>query len=419
MAPIRIGKKELKARFPHLRILGDFSELPIAQMTEMEKARLSVKELKDLKNAESAEFAESRLYGLDGSVKPFGIGGSDVGTIFDVNSFSCASQLYEQKRYPEIYLNRPLDERKKKTFAAGHRAEPIIRAMFEELTEYRTFECDCQVVNPKWPHCIANIDGLVIDHTNEIGIYEGKWSNSPVMIRRYWGKLRNIFNSTRTLGDISNVPMSYVLQCYFYMAVYELNYAYICGGWGFHEDEIGWTKIDRLPPDEEDYFMSVCEEFVMNSAAKIRPSDIGFRNKVKLYNDIYKEFHKTFNVSEKAVKLPDECQEIIETIMELEKKETDIKNKIKAATDEINNEENYNQLEQDLCSAKAALAELLYENEEGILEIDGKEYHVTYKGDMKFKFDKTTCQNDYPEIFDKVYYKQMNARSIKVFERKD
>lgn len=403
--------------FPHLQVLGDFSQTKFAKITEEERKKMSPAELKLLERQEQEFFADSRQHGLDRSIFPFGIGGSDVGTILS-KGFNSPSWLFERKRNFERYRNEKPSAEQQKLFDTGHFAEPVIRSIFERKTKLKTLEWPLQVVNPKYPHCIANVDGLVFEN-GKIGIYEGKWSNKPKVISRVWRKMANHLKDYGTFPDISLVPENYLLQVWFYLAVYELEFAYICGGWGFEDTEIGYTKIYRLPVDKEQELMEICENFVEMTALGIKPTDIDFPQKEKLL-DFYKKSHASIPKRDGIVAFPSVAAITADSVLSLEEEVKSIEKAINAELSEMKKKlcekYNYEQKKNSLLSAKAYFCENMYDKSEGFIETADGIYVIQYtEREGRKGFQKDYCKSKYPEIFDEIYHgkKQKELNIIK------
>ena len=399
------AKEIAKKYFPHVRILGDFSETEFAKYSAMDRMLMSAKEKKKLLDAEQRFFANSRQHGIDDSVYPFGIGGSDVAMIFN-KGFKPASWLYEFKKHFDYYSKLKVSAQVQQMFDSGHFAEPSIRELFSKRSGLVAFDWPLQVVNPKYPHCIANIDGLVVEN-GEIGIYEGKWSKTPKMKREVWSKLCKYLAKDPKTWHPEIVPEKYLLQVYFYMAIYEVSFAYICGGWGYDVNEIGYTRIERLPTEIEKTLMLACEEFVEKTDRGIRPSDYEFENK-KILKDVYSQMHAV-NPSKKGIVVLDpDFAETADEILQLEN-EVEMLNKrisemTKSYKKKLVEEFGLEEKEHVLLNAQTRLAEIMYDYRSGIIETESAIYNILYEErDGRSVFNKQLCESKYPEVFKEVY----------------
>lgn len=368
--------------FPHLRVLGDFDDYEF----ETEK------EFNDF-------FTKAHRNGIDGSIKPFAIGGSQAGAIEGVGYYPPQRTALEIL-YPDRF---PISESLEEIFEQGHRAEPYIRESFKRETGLTVIEWNVQVVNPKYPHCLADIDGLIIED-GKIGVYEGK---SPVNWTKQneWKKIKKAGNKPE---NWYLVPMNYLMQVWYYMAVYEIDFAYICaGGWGFKSSDIAYCRIDRLPPDSELALMNDCEAFVDNTAKGIMPSGDKVEDKKELLTYISEwyrgkplKFDPDYELPEIAASL---SEEIIKLQDEIEIAKKDFRDKITEKEEQLNGK-------------LATLAEMMGENQRASAKLNDKTYTIVYAADSRYSFDKDLCKEKYPDVYDEVYKKKEGVRKITVLE---
>lgn len=382
--------------------LGDLVESPYFATSEEEIEKWPIAKQIAFEAEKQKWFSQTRRHGLDGSIKPFAIGGSDAGTIYGCNKFCPPSVLYEHKRYPELYDAPPTGEQKV-IFDTGHRAEPYIRQSFEFSTGIKVTDWTVQMGNKKYPFAAANVDGLLVED-GVLGIYEGKCPQFYPS-QKPWMEIKNRGN---TPDCLELVPLPYRMQVWFYMAVTGLSFAYICGGgWGFRPDDIGYCRIERLPQAEEAAFMEGIARFVKNTARGKRPSDVDFDDKKKLLEE-YSKIAATKKLVDKPVMLPESAKHLITTIKDGEARKKEISKMVK----ELEKEQGLKEIEDSIVSAKAALAEIMYTAKSAVgADMDGNPVAVTYDFGRK-TFDKELCEKEFPEVFEQVYRAKM--RSIKV-----
>ena len=104
------------------------------------------------------KFSDSRIHGLCGDIHPFALGGSDAATVLGISPWNAPSDLVKEKMG---IIKKPETDKTKYLFGRGHIYEPAIREAFSFVTGLKVDEFDYQVVNDRWPHCVANIDGVV------------------------------------------------------------------------------------------------------------------------------------------------------------------------------------------------------------------------------------------------------------------
>lgn len=236
-------------------ILGDFAILE-KQLAEGQITREEYQQI----------FADSRRHGLKGDIFPFAVGGSDAAAIMGISPWRSPLLLYNEKIG---LIKERISAEKEWTFYMGHVFEDPIREIFSKMSGLKAEPCTLQVTNPKYPHCVANIDGLVWKNMIP-GIYEGKTTRPWTLTRESFGK------------DI--VPLYYAVQVQFYLEMWNLDFAYICCAWGLSKDEVKYIPIERNHALGEQV-CKACEEFAVNAALGIKPSNSIVQNMSVLGKD--------------------------------------------------------------------------------------------------------------------------------------
>lgn len=218
------------------RATGDFAELD----KKLERGEITRKEYDRI-------FTKSREHGLDNSID-MAIGGSDAARILGISSYGGPRGLAATKLNPSL---RP-DTSDSMPLLIGHLFEAPVRELFSVKTGLRTEPCTIQWASRKYPHCLANTDGIVweIDENGDEhpGIYEGK------MIYNTKGEHCDAFKA-------GIVPDDYMIQIQFYMEVLNLNFAYINCAWGFTDGQQVYIRVKRDREFGEE-ICQACEDFV-------------------------------------------------------------------------------------------------------------------------------------------------------------
>ena len=165
-----------------------------------------------------------------------GIGGSDIGAILGVSPFKSAMDVYLAKTEPN-----PSDEQTELTYW-GHALEPVIIKRFEEEHGLPVERPDI-VRHPEHEWMVANLDGIITGE--KPGVLEIK--NVNQFAAKAWGE-----------EGSDEVPLAYVAQCAWYMAVMDFDYAIVAalfGGNDYRE-----YRIDR-DPDLEKSLIRIGSEF--------------------------------------------------------------------------------------------------------------------------------------------------------------
>lgn len=413
---------EVKDFDKDLVALGNFQESPYFSTPDYVKKTWSLEKQKKFEEEKQQMFSKSRLHGLDGSIE-LAIGGSDAATPFGLHKYETPIGLYERLAYPSLYMNRPVSEEQQIIFGTGHRAEPYIRESFELATGLKVIEWDVQMVNKKYPHCIADVDGLILEN-GKLGIYEGKclqfWRS-----QKNWQKIKALNGSPEAL-DL--VPAMYRMQVWYYLAVTGLSFAYICGGgWGFRPDDIAYYRINRLPPDREEEMMSFLETFVINTMNGVRPSDLGSivsaEKKLKKYSEA-SLLHGIKNDG-KIKKLPRMALPIAENLLALEKELEEKRSEVKAYEQSLEVKERtkmvknfasdigIDELESKIQEIQANLAGIMFDTTKSYCETDdGQMIMVNYDFSGRKTFDSKRCKQKYPEVYDDVYMQKNRKLTV-------
>lgn len=393
--------------FPHLRILCDFSDPSIKNMTEEEAKEF---------------FTRTRLQGGDGSIKPFGYGGSDIGPMLSLSPFKSSSALARAKRGE---IEEHVTAEQQEIFDVGHRAEAFVRdEMFSRLTGIKTFEWPLQVtVKENEPdaelfrHAIANIDGLVVENRTlrdsdgnpvlnpdgsvkteaKIGIYEGKApANAKGTLQEKAREIRDGRKAGLTDKElIKLVPPYYLVQMWFYMAVYRVDFGYFCVGWGFRNHEVAWVRVPALEEEDKVRLLELCEEWVGEVAMGITPSDVAYSDKAKLLK-LYREEHKKVEPSG-TIKLDSETAKTARRYLQLEEEISSCKARIKKTIDAekegLEKEAGLKELQESKDAVEATLKKLLVSNEAGNCADEHGRYEITYVPEGHTRFTRASVTN--------------------------
>lgn len=140
-----------------------------------------------------------------------GIGGSDIGAIIGVSPFKSAVDVFLAKTEPN-----PTEE-KNELFYWGHALEAPISDRFALEHSVDVIRDVPIARHPRYEWMVANVDGIINDFTR--GILEIKTVSA--FGGRDWGA-----------DGSDEVPLSYVAQCAWYMAVMDYDYAILAALFG-------------------------------------------------------------------------------------------------------------------------------------------------------------------------------------------
>lgn len=163
-----------------------------------------------------------------------GIGGSDVAAIMGISPFATIRDLYNDKAGI-----LPLIEEEESNWVAkevGNRLEDLVAEIFSRKTGLRVFPVRKMFRHPLYPFMLADVDFFIVFPDGTFGILECKTCN---------------YNARGKWEDDS-VPANYVLQVRHYLAVMNMDCAYIACLYGNNEDEFFIRRIERDRMEEED-----------------------------------------------------------------------------------------------------------------------------------------------------------------------
>lgn len=302
-----------------------------------------------------------------------GIGGSDVGAICGVNSWSSARQIYFRK------LNMFQDETTPSAAAMermhfGHVLEPVVADEFvathEDLNAH-CVEADCTFSSNEHPFLLANVDRFIVDNgTDEIiGILECKTANENM-------------NSEWADGQ---VPMSYLYQVMHYLKVTGFQHAYISclvGGNKFYTYDIFYDSALY-----DDVILPMLEDFWFNHVQKgIEPAPMPSDS------DFYDKIFSPSTVSGETVELQDNFDTLGDEIEALNQQ----KKEIEALINE----------------KKAAIKNAIGANLRGV----SSRYEFTWAPRTRNGVDSTKLKKLYPDVYDDCIkvteYRQLGIRKV-------
>ena len=163
-----------------------------------------------------------------------GIGGSDVAAIMGISPFATIRDLYNEK----VGVQPAITEEEGNWVAkeVGHRLEDLVAEIFSRKTGLFVFPVRKMFRHPLHPFMLADVDFFIRFPDGSFGILECKTCN---------------YNA-RGKWDEEAVPPNYVLQVRHYLAVMNLNVAYIACLYGNQENEFFIRRIDRDPMEEDE-----------------------------------------------------------------------------------------------------------------------------------------------------------------------
>ncbi len=157
-----------------------------------------------------------------------GIGGSDAGTVMGVNPYKTGRELFYEKTGV-----LPVNEKEKDTLPLplrwGHALEETVAEEFSIKTGLRVYQIKEMYQHPLYPFMQANIDRFIELPDGTTGILECKTANP----------------NAKSDWEDDGIPFSYECQVRHYMAVMNLDVAYIACLFENNSTTMAIRKIER------------------------------------------------------------------------------------------------------------------------------------------------------------------------------
>lgn len=147
-----------------------------------------------------------------------GIGGSDAGAVCGLNPYRTAMQVYQDKVSEEI------EEMDNEAMRQGREFEDYVAKRFMEETGKKVRRANAMFYNEEYPFMLADVDRMVVGENAGL---ECKTA-SPYMADKW---------------KDGNIPLSYQIQCYHYMAVSNADAWYLAVV--IYGREFKYYKIER------------------------------------------------------------------------------------------------------------------------------------------------------------------------------
>lgn len=225
----------------------------------------------------------------------------------------------------------------------------------------------------RYPFALANIDGLV-EINGKVGIFEAKTTSTKShAIRDYW--------------EQGKIPPYYYWQLVFYMAVMNVDYAYITCIWGVTLSDMAVIYLERDLAVEEE-FMDFLAQFVEDMEVGL-PLDESKSDPELVSQYYFRLYGPASGDKDNSIELPTYCRKIVKEAIALDKKIDEAEKalaELKSKKANVFNE--IHPIMKDNAYAKIVMA-------------DKTVYGVKLKPSMKrAKFDTETFRNDHPDLYE-------------------
>lgn len=286
-----------------------------------------------------------------------GIGGSDIAAICGLNKYKTAFDVYLDK------IGKGKEYQESEAAYFGTLFEEAVAKEFSKRSGKKVRNKNSILAHKDFDFMFANVDRLIVGE--KAGL---ECKTASEYVKSKWSD--------------DNIPMDYMLQCQWYMAVtgYKKWYiAVIIGG-----NKFEYKEIDR---DEDiiENIISIAKDFWENHVLKhIPPSLDGSEAADETLKQLYPNA-----ISNSVLQLDKDIIPKIERIKEL-------KEKIKELTEEVKTHENQ-------------IKDVLKDNEIGVIE----DYQVTWKNQVRASFDSKGFKTEYPDIYNS-FVKKTSFRKFEI-----
>lgn len=297
-----------------------------------------------------------------------GIGGSDVAAALGISPYRTARELY----YDKIGIEPVVEGRDMSiTFEIGHLLENVVAEIFAKKTGMTVYEDHMMYQHPLFPFMIADVDRFVRQPDGKKAILECKTAHYDVQY--LWAN--------------GAVPRHYELQVRHYMAVMNIDIAYIACLFSNNENDFVWRKIERDPDEEESVILQL-KDFWENNVMKREEPPL--MEKPDLVLAALSRYYGPADQTQPLVTVGSEYIPVLERVAELKEQKQKLDQQSRFLEDQIK-------------SAYAPIVDLMGTACTAECEGNGVAYKITFNpmfrtGISKDKLSQLKAQH--PEIYD-------------------
>ena len=284
-----------------------------------------------------------------------GIGGSDAGAVCGLNPYRTAMEVYYDKTSDEI------EEIDNEAMRQGREFEEYVARRFMEATGKKVRRANALYYDERYPFMYADVDRLVVGENAGL---ECKTA-SPYMADQWKG---------------GKIPLSYQIQCYHYMSVFQADAWYIAvliygKEFQFHRIERDEAVISDLIHIEKNFWKDHVEKKILPEPDGSKVAD----------NVIAERFKKSQGISLPLMGFDEKLkrrQELVEIMARMETEKKKIEQELK-----------------------------LYLGEAEIAE--NEHFRVSWKTVNSSRLDEKLLKAEMPETYEK-YKKSVSSRRFTV-----
>ncbi len=236
----------------------------------------------------------------------------------------------------------------------------------------------------KYPFALANIDGLV-EINGKLGIFEAKTTSKWTVIKDYW--------------EVGKIPPYYYWQLVFYMAVMNLDYAYITCIWGVTLNDMAVIYLERDLKVEEE-FMDYLAQFVEDMEVGL-PLDESKSDPALVSQYYYRLYGPASGTKATSIELPPYCRKMVEKALDLDSEIAEV-------------QEHLAELQAKKAKIFSEIQPIMKTNAYATIEMEDKSvYGIKLKTSSKRpKFDEESFKKDHPDIYDEFSVSHLDVKGL-------
>ena len=189
------------------------------------------------------------------------------------------------------------------------------------------------------------------------------------------------------------------------MAIWDLDFAYVCCGWGFRNTDMAYIRVER-DKALEIAILEDCEDFVQACLHGIKPNVKNVKNK-KLVEKTLERIYGLPDPTLPPVKLSPGLLSSIEAIVEYDRKIVETKSKTEAIDKEVK------ELEKARDLAMIPILDEMKTATKGIFKTSGRQFTVEYGPTGRSSVKTEILKEKYPDVYKEVYLPS-TKRTLKV-----
>lgn len=297
-----------------------------------------------------------------------GIGGSDAAAALGISPYRTARELYYDKVGIEPVTEGP---DKSITFEIGHLLEDVVAQIFAKKTGLTVYRDQTMYQHPLFPFLIADVDRFVTLPDGRTALLECKTAHYDVQY--LWAN--------------GAVPRHYELQVRHYMAVMNIDVAFIACLFSNSEADFVWQRIDRDLDEEENNILQLrgfWENYVL------KRTEPPLTEKPDLVLDVLSRYYGPADKGQPSVTIGPEHIPVLENILDL-----------KAQKQQLDQQSR--KLDEQIRTAYAPIADLMGSACTARCNGAGASYRITFKPLFRTGISRdklSILKAQYPELYE-------------------